>query len=173
MRPLASIPLVAAGSVLAGCAVAPRSGEPRATSSDIRVAYYAQVPAFVDPSPLRVRIVSAAGAADVRGSELTPLEGGPWLESRPIPVAESGALEMTLSWIGAAGDTLARHVGRIPGLAPGYQYGVSIYAGGRNPAASGPSICGGPPAAVAIPRPGAAAESLYVHLGGIPRGAVC
>ena len=141
-------------------------------TSHITVAYYAQAPAFSDPSPLRVRL-GLTPAVHLRGGDLAPIEAGPWLQSPKVPVPASGALPVLVAYVTPAGDTLARSTHTLA-LAAGYGYGVTIHAGGRNPAADGPSICGGKPHAIAVRRPGALrADSLYISIGGLPHGAVC
>jgi hypothetical protein len=150
------------------------TGPPVGSSSEITVAWFGQTPAFSDPGRLRVRLGVGGTVAEVRGSEMKVPEGSAWFESRPYPVPESGSLPILVSYLGPAGDTVARATLAINGLMPGFRYGVSVYAGGRNPAASGPSICGSPPVAVAVPRSGdAASDSLYIATGGLPKGAVC
>ena len=144
------------------------------STSEITVSWFGQTPAFADPTPLRVRLGTGAAAVEVRGSEMKVPEGSAWFESRTYPVPEAGSLPVLLSYLGTAGDTLARASLAIDGLAPGFRYGVTVFAGGKNPASSGPSICGGPPRAVAVERPGSVvADSLFIATGGLPKGAVC
>jgi hypothetical protein len=144
------------------------------SSSEITIGWFGQTPAFSDPGPLRVRLGTGSAALEVRGADLKVPEGSAWYESPRYPVPESGSLPILVSYLGAAGDTLARASLAINGLMPGFSYGVSVYAGGRNPAASGPSICGSPPYAVAVRGRGSGAiDSLYIATGGLPKGAVC
>ena len=142
--------------------------------SEIAVGWFGQSPAFADPGPLRVRLGLDPSAIEVRGSDLEVPEGSVWFESRRYPVPESGSLPILVTYLGPSGDTLARASVAIDRLMPGFSYGVNVYAGGRNPASSGQSICGSPPHAVPVRRPGSATvDSLYITTGGLPKGAVC
>jgi hypothetical protein len=114
------------------------------------------------------------GAIEVRGSDLAVPEGSAWFESRRYPVPESGSLPILVSYLDPSGDTLARASVAIDRLMPGFSYGVNVYAGGINPASSGPSICGSAPHAVPVRRAGSGiVDSLYITTGGLPKGAVC
>jgi hypothetical protein len=145
--------------------------ERRAASpeSELRVWYYGRRPEHWPY--VRVEVGKGPGSRVISGAPVPPHSVG--VHSETVPVPRSGILFVRVSLVTPQRDTLARTAWDSLPLAPGHRYQVSVYIADRPLPREG---CMGdcrPFTAYPIRRhAGFAAESLFVLLGGLPKGAV-
>jgi hypothetical protein len=125
--------------------------------------------ALSDPSLLRVRLEAGGRVYRITGNDLrTDRYSTPHTDRLTLPT--QGELLVSVALVHGASDTLGA-VRTIMALQPDYRFGVNVTLGGARPL----GVCVGRLATAVLRRPGSptATDTLWVSVGGLPRGAVC
>lgn len=124
---------------------------------------------LADRNLLRVQLEAGDRAYRIAGHDLrTDRYATPHSDRLELP--SRGELTIAVALVAGASDTLGA-VRTSIALQPDYQFGVSITPGGVRPV----GVCVGRLTTALLRRPGSpsAVDTLWVSVGGVPRGAVC
>jgi hypothetical protein len=176
-----SVSSILAAITITACAGEQRAADPLSPTpstvplpSELTVGYYSALATYVDLTSLQVVVGEGASAWRLTGRDLLPSpDNGPWQYSVPRTVPTTGRLPARVALIVPSGDTLAAASVSVR-LAPDHRFGIGVYIPRVFPRGPADRCLGEvTPVAIRGSERSGVADSMFVIVGGLPKGAIC